>query len=185
MTISDTPQMPADEPAAAPGSKVPLWSRILIAIFIVASVLMWTYALWGPRSDPPGTMDDPAFGLAAEEICADHVARINQLPEAQETTVAEERAKVIDEANQLLALELAGLAELPTTSAEDERRVNDWLGDWKIYLGDRQTYAADLHLDDGARLLETELAGDHISQALEFFAQINAMPSCAPPGDVA
>lgn len=159
--------------------------KVLIAVFLLASAAMWAFGLWGPRSDPPGTLDDPAFGLAAEAVCARTVEAIDALPPAHRTPDPEVRAGVITEANALLAAQLSELDTMVPAEGDDRRRVTAWLGDWRTYLEDRASYAEELAVDRDARLFETEKGGDHISQALEFFAQINQMPSCAPPGDVA
>lgn len=158
--------------------------RVLLVLFLLASAAVWAYGLWGPRQDPPGTLDDPAFGRAGEPVCATVVAQIDELPPAHRTTDHVERAAVVTQANALIADQLADLAALAPTTGEDARRVGDWLADWDTYLADRQDYATRLRDDPDARMLETVKGGDHISQALEFFAQINAMASCAPPGDV-
>jgi hypothetical protein len=158
--------------------------KALLVLFLLASAAMWTYGLWGPRQDPPGTLDDPSFGRAAEPVCAAVIAQIDALPPAHRTTDHVERAAVVTQANALLTDQLDELGVLAPTSGEDARRVRDWLADWDTYLADRQDYAARLGEDADARMLETVKGGDHISQALEFFAQINAMASCAPPGDV-
>jgi len=84
----------------------------------------------------------------------------------------------------LLATQLDELDALTPSGGADQRRVREWLADWRVYLGNREEYADRLRVDRDARMLEEERGGDHISQALEFFAVINAMPDCAPPGDV-
>jgi hypothetical protein len=164
------------------------WVRVLIGAFIVACVVMWTYALWGPRSDPPGTMDDPAFGEAAEPICEEAVARIDELPPAPETPAAEDRAAVLAEANVVLDTQLDELdqlaVELTSAGSEDRRRVTEWLADWRVHLGDREAYAAEILDDPGARYLETAKEERPISFVLGEFAKKNDMASCAPPGDI-
>jgi hypothetical protein len=163
-----------------------LLARIAIVVFIVASVAMWGYALFGPRSTA-GKMDEPAFAEAAEAICAPVVAEIDDLPAAHETPDAEDRADVVDEANTLLAAqldELDGLVDLTAEGSRDHTMVTEWLGDWRTYLDDRRAYAGDLRTDADARLLETAKQDRPISDALTRFADANEMSSCAPPGDV-
>jgi len=162
--------------------------RVLLFVGLLVLLAVWTYALWGPRSDPPGTMDDPAFGLAAEQVCAPTQEAVEALPLAHETRDPQERAAVVVEANALLAAKVAALAplvELTPEDSEDRRRVTEWLADWDTHLEDRTAFAADLQTGDReARFTETEKGGRGISTALDEFARKNAMASCGTPGDV-
>lgn len=183
--LTDTERRELDgEPPSAPVRPV---FKILFAVFVLVSIAVWTYALWGPRHPSPGTMDDFAFGEAAEPVCARAVALIDALPPAHRTTDPIERADVIDEANAALAVqldELEPLVAITPEGSEDRRRVTEWLGDWRTYLEDREAYPAELRSDRNARFSETAKDDDQISQALSYFALKNEMPSCAPPGDL-
>jgi hypothetical protein len=163
------------------------WVRVLIGVFLAACLLMWIYALWGPRTPPPGTMDDPAFGEAAEPICAEAVAVIEELPLAQETPEPADRAAVLSEADAALETqldELDALVVLTPEGSEDRRRVTEWLADWRVHLADRQDYAVLIVEDPDARFHETAKEERPISFVLGEFAKKNDMPSCAPPGDI-
>jgi hypothetical protein len=181
---TDTERREADDGQPTPTR---LWAKVVLGVGLFAGAVLWCYALFGPRSEPPGTMDDQSFGVAAEPICARTLSAVDALPLAHLTPNAIERAVVLEEANTYIAAQLDELGALVTMApagSEDRRRVDEWLADWDTYLGDRQSYVVALRADDDARFRETEKAGDHISQALEAFAVKNSMPSCAPPGDV-
>jgi hypothetical protein len=191
MTATSHPRLPTDTERHEAGDDGPsgtrLWLKVVLGVGLLAGAVLWSYALFGPRSAAPGTMDDQSFGLAAEPICARALTQVDALPLAHLTTDPTERADVLDEANALLAgqlEELAALVPLTAAGSEDRRRVEEWLADWTTYLDDRLAYPVALREDRDARFRETEKAGDHISQALEGFALKNGMPSCAPPGDI-
>jgi hypothetical protein len=191
MTATTHPKLPTDtERNQQPGGDTEptrLWSKILLAVGLAAGAVLWGYALFGPRSPAPGTMDDQRFGLAAEPVCERTTEAVNALPPAHLTTDPLERADVLDEANALLVAQLDQLETLvPLTEvgSEDRRRVEEWIADWNTYLDDRLEYPDALRADRDARFRETEKAGDHISEALEGFAVKNSMPSCAPTGDL-
>jgi hypothetical protein len=160
--------------------------RVAIVLFVIAMVIMWTYILLpSSRKDPAGQLDDPAFGTAAEPICAVSEEQLDELPLAHETTIPEERAEVVQQANEILSMMVTQLRPLAPSEGDDSRMVNEWLDDWQIYIGDRGEYAALLaEGDEDARFTETPKAGDHISEALDHFAEVNDMASCATPGDV-
>lgn len=176
----------SDEPIGAAGSRriTRLAGRVLLLTFVVGSVVMWSYGLWGPRHDPPGTLTGRGFPAAAEDACADVVATIEALPPAQEAGTPQERAAVIRQADEALTGLLAELREIAPVEGQDAEMVALWLDDWQRFLADRRAYADTLAGGEDSRFVESEKEGDHISEALAFFAEINEMPSCAPPEDV-
>lgn len=190
MTAPFRPPLPTDTERREAGEEptsAPLAVKVALGALLLAGAVLWAYALFGPRSSPPGTMDDQRFGLAAEPICAEITAQVDALPLAHRTTDPFERADVLDEANALLVVqvdELEALVDLTAPGSEDHRRVTEWLADWNLYLDDRLAYPDALRADRDARFRERERAGDHMSEALEGFAQNNSMPSCAPTGDL-
>lgn len=166
--------------------------RVLVLSVITGLVLMWGYVLYlalGPGRQPPvDRLDDPAFAQAAEVRCADALAEVDDLPLATESASATERAAVIADANNIFRGMLDDLDDLAAVAAphdEQQRRIEAWLTDWRIYLGDREVYADALRVDPGARLLVSEKPGEgrHITGWIDEFARANRMPSCASPTD--
>jgi hypothetical protein len=180
-TASRDPEAPAeDRPRRVTAVKV------LLALVVAAMAAMWVYAL-GPwaRQPPPGRLDDPAFAVAAEPVCAEAVEELEALPQAFETTTPEARADAIDDTDDVLTAMVSDLRALAPTTGDDGDRVQEWLDDWDTYIGDRAELAGVLHTGTDARLHETAKADNHISEAIDFFAvTANAMPSCATPDDL-
>jgi hypothetical protein len=153
---------------------------------------MWVYVIYlavGPGRQPPiDRLDDPAFAEAAEPRCADALEVIGELPVANATPDAADRADVIEQANVAFGSMLDDLDDLVDLApAGDQReRATAWLADWRTYLGDRQQYADALRVDADARLLVSEKAGEgrQITGWIDEFARANRMPSCVTPGDV-
>jgi hypothetical protein len=167
------------------------WSRIVIVVVVCALVSMWGYVLYlafGPGRQPPiDRLDDPAFAEAAEERCAGTLEEVDRLPVASASHTAAERADVLTRANGAYASMLDDLDKLATlVPAGDQReRANEWLGDWRTYLGDRERYADALRTDPDARLLVSEKPGEgqQITGWIDEFAKANRMPSCVSPTD--
>jgi hypothetical protein len=158
---------------------------VVVAVFIAG---LWIYALWIPKdTTPPGTLDDPTFAQQAQGICTDAAAEIAALPPAYQTPDAAERGRIITEADASLDTMLGRLAVIApaANSGNDGRMVQEWLGDWRTYLGDRERYASALEEDPDARLYVTEKAGQQITEPIDFFAKYNDMPNCMTPGDLA
>lgn len=166
--------------------------RLVVVIIVTALVGMWGYVLFlafGPgRQSPVDRLDDPAFAQAAEVRCADALADIEQLPLATEATSAADRADVVAEANDVLASMLDDLDDLAVLAPQGDQRdvVDEWLTDWRTYVGNRRDYADALRVDSGARLLISEKPGTgrHVTGWIDEFARANRMPSCASPMDV-
>lgn len=162
----------------------PAWRRYLIGLVVFAMVVMWGYALFGPRSEAPGSLSSAEFSSRAEPICADARTAVDELPHAFETEDPNDRADVIDEANGHLTAMVRQLRAVVPSEERDATMVTEWLDDWDVLITDRQRFADTIRIDRTARYLETEKAGNHLSEAMTRFAEINEMPTCADPGDV-
>jgi hypothetical protein len=94
---------------------------------------------------------------------------------------------VLARANAAYAAMLDDLDDLETLvpTRDERRRADEWLGDWRTYLGDRERYAEALRTDPDARLLVSEKPGEgqQITGWIDEFANANRMPSCASPTD--
>jgi hypothetical protein len=166
--------------------------RLAVLGAVVGLVAMWAYVVYlavGPGRQPPiDRLDDPAFAEAAEPRCAAAVEAVDELPVAAAVDTAEERAEVLDEANDIfedMLDDLEGMLDL-VPAGEQRERAEAWLSDWRTYLGDRRAYAEALRVDPEARLLVSEKEGEgrHVTGWIDEFAKANRMPSCATPTDV-
>lgn len=193
-TEGTAPASPAGPPSAPPeDDAAPLsvgrrLSRVLAAVVAVSMAAMWAYALWGPvQRVSQGTFDSPAFPEAAQPICAEALAVIDSLPPAYESRDSGARADVVAAANDELAVMLDRLDAIapPPGSSDDARMIDEWLGDWRTFLGDRERYVEALATDPDARLLVTEKERRQITEPIDYLATVNDMPACATPGDIA
>ncbi|MCU0312333.1 MAG: hypothetical protein MUE36_15485 [Acidimicrobiales bacterium] len=181
---SEPPTVDEHQPLS-PGRRLGRVMAVAVFVFIAG---LWAYALWGPvQRVPQGRLDSLAFAEAAEPVCAATMARIDALPPAFETRDAATRAAVVASANDELAVmlgELEAIAPSPM-AGDDGRMIDEWLGDWRIYLGDRERYAVALASDPDARMLVTEKERRQVSEPIDYFADTNFMPNCATAGDLA
>ena len=73
----------------------------------------------------------------------------------------------------------------PAELSNDGRMINEWLADWRTYMGDRERYVDALDADTNARFFVTEkVKGQQITKPIDFFATYNDMPNCVTPGDL-
>lgn len=160
-----------------------LWAA---AVFAIATFAFWIWMLF--IYDPGLLIDELSerkFPTEAEQVCAQTVDRIALLPAAQTARTSTERAEVVDQANADLSVMVAQLGPLaPSEPAEEREAVEEWLGDWAAYLKDRAAYAEALKKDSDARFTEGVKGSRQVSRAIDSFAEVNRMPSCATPGDV-
>ena len=165
------------------------WSpgRVVVALLVVGMVAMWVYVLYlafGPgRQAPPDRLSDPAFATAAQARCDAAHAVVGQLPTANLAPDATAQAAIVDQANAEFSSMLDDL-EAIVPSGEDGTLVEEWLADWRTYLGDRERYADALRSDPDARLLVTPKDREQITMYLDAFAADNKMIACATPLDV-
>jgi hypothetical protein len=186
--VTGTVSAPSAAPSPGDAPKRFRPSRLVIGVAIAAMVAMWVYVLYlavGPgRQGPPDELDDPAFAIAAQARCEQALAVVEQLPHAADTTSANERASVVEEANAAFRAMLDDLDAL-VPGGEDGEIVQEWLTDWRTYLDDRELYADALREDEDSRLLVSPKDGQHITEYLDAFAADNHMPACSTPLDVA
>ncbi len=187
MTSPTTPPSSGefDEAEPRPRSRVAFTVTLLAVAVLLGS---WIYVLF--FYDPGLLIDelaDRSFPTAAEQVCAAARAEFDELQPADQARSAQERADVVAQSNDILTRMIADLRPLaPTTPEQVASGVEEWLGDWETYIGDRRLYVEELRIDDDARFLETVKGSDTkgISRAINSFAQVNRMESCMTPGDV-
>ena len=195
--MSDAPVSPSgpagQEPEGITDDAEPLSfgrrsGRILGLVIAVAIAALWVYALWGPtKKDAPGLLADRSYATQFEAICTDAAGQIAALPPAYESRDAGARAEVIAQANGYLDTMIFRLRQVAPAAdtGDDGRMIQEWLGDWQTYLGDRQRYVVALEDDPHARFLVSEKDKRQITEPIDFFAKYNEMENCMTPGDLA
>lgn len=163
-------------------SKITLKGLALAAIILV-SFAPWIYRWSGLADRPfPDTLDEPAFAIAAEPICA---SVVNDLPNALRAQDHLDRAVQLREGTAQLQAMVDVLGSEVTGTERDVRITELWLDDWEIYLGDRLGYADRLEQDELAVFYLTQLDGkERLERRISRFATTNRIPSCGTPGDV-
>lgn len=160
--------------------------RVAATVVVVALVAMWVYAFSGlAAKDPPDLLDDPAFSVAAEPICADAVDRLDTLTPALEADTPEERAATVARANAILTAMVDDLRAIaPDDQDRDSRITGRWLDDWETHLADRAGYVEDLQAGSEAPPVFTARGGRSITATIDNFAEVNDMASCVTPLDI-
>lgn len=182
----------ADDPDAAGRERNPRWlpknragaSIAVVALAVMAGFWIWAFSPLAP-SGHPDTLYNVVFTHNAEDICATTVAAVGRLPGAAEATGPEDRASQI-RTSTLLFEDMVGdlRGEADDVVGSDADLLDAWLGDWDTYLGDRRAYADTLAGGSDPPFTVTARDGEAITGYIDIFAEVNAMPSCATPGDV-
>lgn len=159
---------------------------IVIAI-VLALAGMWIYVLFIGNPENVDELKDPAYGSAAEPICRATVARLGELGVVNQVTSSpQQRAEVTQRADGELRAMVDRLKALPVSNADDQHAITLWLADWDQWLADRAAWVAQLEQGKDVQFLEKqrESTKQPNSKALNDFAEINSMRSCATPGGV-
>ncbi len=158
--------------------------RVTILVILVGVAALWGYALTRQPQPPPDRLDDTAWSERAEEVCASNADARDALPQAFQTDDPLERADVVEQANAELDTMLATLrADLPA-SERDRSMLDEWLGDWSVYVQNRRDFVERLRSEGDARIFVTEKDGRQITVAIDRFAEVNHMASCRTPKDI-
>ena len=167
-------------------SRAGFW-RTVVLVIVAALAVMWVYVLF--IANPESTEDklhETTFATAAEPVCHTTLDLLNQLGVVNKTAASpQERADLVDRTDTELLTMLQRLRTFPVPNGEDEHAVSQWLDDWSQWLRDRAVWSEKLHRGEDAPFLEKQRNnGEPNSKALNDFARINSMPSCATPGGV-
>lgn len=161
--------------------------RVLGVIAVLVMAVFWIYVLSnGDSIDHPDEFDDPVYTVAAEQICADRQAAIAELPPATAAEDPLDRSVLLEQGTEELAAMVDELRSLaPPTDPKGADGVVQWLDDYELYLGDRRAYAEVLAGgEDPPFVISGNAQGVRVTDMLTTFAEVNAMESCAPSGDV-
>ena len=132
----------------------------------------------------PDTVHDAVWVTHAGAICQPAANLINDLPRAQTAKSAAQRADTLDQGTAALTTMVSRLEALPSADAADEKMVTEWLADWRVYLGDRRSYAQNLRRNPDAKPLVSEVHGGWVTDAVDTLANANNLADCATPGDM-
>jgi hypothetical protein len=181
--VTTTIHSPLDAPDAG-GRPSRSWLRIAAVVVVVGLVLFWIYVFAAADNyHPAGYLTDRTFPKAAEQVCAASMHRLKALPPAHTAKNADVRADTIVAADGILRdMQRRLRAVVPET--KDAKYIRQWIGDWSIFISDRDEYASKLRKDPTTEYLVTQKYGSQISESLDNYADVNMMKSCDTPGDV-
>jgi hypothetical protein len=186
---TSAPELAPDPSGLEHDDRSPLRRRIalsLAGLFAVATFGVWIYAFF--FYDPGLMIDelaDRTFPTRAEQVCAAARGRLEQLPPSETAADAEARAATVEQANAILTQMVGQLEPLvPQGQGLITKGVEEWISDWRTFIQDRTEYVNGLRKDPDTRFSESRKANRQISLAIDSFAQVNRMDSCATPGDV-
>jgi hypothetical protein len=173
-------------PGASAGRRRPRLGTILALGICLVIGGTWAVAyIWGASVSTPDRLSDRRFPQAAEPICRATVAKLNALPPAHDTPDHLVRAGVVAQSNTDLRAMLSQLDEKVPASGQARRSVQQWLDDYRTFVGDREAYAERLAKDAKARFYVTEKPkGQQITIPVDTFAHVNGMESCITPDDL-
>jgi hypothetical protein len=166
--------------------------HLFYGLIVLGIVVMWAYVL-GPwaSTKAPDALDDGSVGPRAEAVCQQTAAQINALPKPFDTPDPNQRADVVARSNADYGDMLDQLAAVPwapvtdqAASDRDHRIYNEWVDDWRTYLGNRVDYVNRLRTDRNARIFVTQKGPMQITNPIDGFARDSGMPTCSTPGDI-
>lgn len=166
------------------GRAISMVLGVMVFVFFLGGWL-WVTFLYEPHVIDK--LEDTTFPAQAEKICASARLEYDKLPLAQESPTAAHRSDVIVQSNRIFTTMVSDLREIvPATPENVNIGLNEWLGDWDTYIGDRSDLADRLLEDDSARFMETPKSNTNkgITRAINGFAEVNEMESCETPGDL-
>ena len=153
-------------------SKLP--RRAAIA-FVVFAAGFWIFA-FSPIArglfQAVDQLADEGLVTQIESRCTAALDELDALPSIRSAETPQERAVIVESANESLFEMTGDIAALGTAFEDDGRLIRLWLDDWQIYMADRQTHAARLRSGEDIRFLNTEADGIFIAERMNGFARV-------------
>jgi hypothetical protein len=161
---------------------------VLAGGVVVLSLAFWVWAFgpWVSRENPD-RLESRAFPERAEVICGEANDAIDALPDARTATSPQDRALVVEEANDILAAMVDDLRATPeaTVNPDDAVLIGLWLDDYTTFVEDRREHAAKLAAGEDVQLTVTAIPEvGPIDGRIDGFARVNDMDACEVPLDV-
>ncbi len=177
--------------------------RLLAVLFVVTSFVFWAWAFspWARRENP-ARLDNRDYAVWAEARCAQAQAAIDALPTPRQANTHDERAdqvdlgtavvkRLVDDLRRTAEASLAVAPDSGNTGISDAGLVEKWIGDWQVYIADRENHSRRLQAADETTpdrelrfLLVDMTEGSTYTERMDGFARLNDMDSCQIPGDV-
>lgn len=186
MTDASPPEQASAPEDEAPYTKGFTWGRGLAIVAVVTMIIFWIWIFsGGPAKSNPDRLKDRAYASELEDQCQALRDDIAKLPNAAELTTPDERADVLEKANELVEDFIDELEAGAPPTGDASVSVGGWIRDWKKYLANREDYAERLRTEPNAQLLlDRSDLGDSVDKTIQIFSQVNQIPACSTPGDV-
>jgi hypothetical protein len=176
-------------PRAAPRRLRPV--HVVLGVVCALLAVLWVYAFFIADPQNPNRLEDRAWAERAEALCTHTRDRLDELPDPRSLAGVEplaealrQRAEIGEDATGLLIEMVDGLAALPPPSGPDDAElVSLWLADWRTQIEDRQAHIARWRAGEDVPFRETAFNDRPLGIRISDFTTLNAIDSCAPPGD--
>ena len=153
---------------------------MLLVVGIAGFVAFWIWALFFASKEAINKIEDEAWTVRAEVICAEYEEQIRAL-DAQASSDLAVRADLVDTSTDLYAAMLDDVMAVTPADEKGQAIVPLWEADYRTLLQDRRNYADQLRSGEDGPFTETAVEGVPITERIETFAGDNEMDSCRPP----
>lgn len=173
-----------------------LWVRAILVLICALIAAMWIYAFVFAPKEGVYFVTDKAWRTSADQICATVEQQRLALADTAQGYISDptheqmtQRADIVDRATDLLDGMVDELEALPLPGSDDQpskdrERVTIFVKYYRQILDDRRAYTARLRAFDGGPYRESLVNGSPVTNTVTDFTTGNAIPHCAPPGEL-
>jgi hypothetical protein len=180
-----------NDTADRPKRKITVWT-VLIGIALIAIAAMWIYAFFFADVKSTDIMPDKAWVARTEATCAAVKPKIASVPAANSfknvtprSEALRQRADVADQVTGFLRELVATLKADKPADAASQNLANLWLGEYEVYIRDRDAHVAQFRAGNDPPFSETPNdKGAPGPIRMDTFVRLNRMPSCQVPLDL-
>jgi hypothetical protein len=180
-----------NDTADRPKRKITVWT-VLIGIALLAIAVMWIYAFFFADVKSTDIMPDQAWVARAEATCATVKPKVASVPAANSfknvtprSEALRQRADVADQVTGFVRELVVTLKADKPADAASQNLANLWLGEYDVYIKDRDSHVAQFREGNDPPFAETPNdKGAPGSIRMDTFVRLNRMPSCQVPLDL-
>ncbi|MEY4339842.1 MAG: hypothetical protein RLZ14_1692 [Actinomycetota bacterium] len=169
-------------------------TKSVLAVLCLMMAAMWVYYFFFASDQGVYQLSDASWRTTAKPICEAAQAERAALADTEggyiENPTVEQmvqRADIVDSATNIIERMLDDIMAIPVATDRDRALLKVFDENYRIIIGDRRRYAAQLRAGNLVAYSETVVAGGPVSNVvLDFTAGVkgNDVPSCSPPGEL-
>ncbi len=167
------------------------WVRVLLVVVCALIAAMWVYGFVFAPKQGIYLVTEKSWRTTAERICTIAGEQRQALADTTEGYISNptpaqmiQHADIVDRATDTVEGMINDVEALPLAGSDDRQRVAIFVEYYRQIIDDRRAYTARLRAFELEPYRESLVNGSPVTNTVIAFTTGNAIPHCAPPGEL-